>query len=317
MLKKLSAMLSVAIMSGCCIIDLSMTNTIAAAAANTTPAESVTATSYELMIGDVDANGEVDALDAASILAEAALIGTDGTGTFTEDQCFCADVNSDGAVTAVDASIVLAYATYVGAGGSEDFAYYLENRDIIDGEVAEDPTEPVTDPTEPPTEEPTEAPTEEPTTEPTTEPTPAPTPEPTTEPTTEAPTEAAPIVNLTTDEAKLLAALVTLEAGSESYECQKAVASLVINRMWTSNKTLSEVIYEKNQFSVASKVASTTPFTSCVNAVNDVMYNGTTLPIYVTFFRASYYHTWGDQVPYCYIDNTYFSYSQALKNKYV
>lgn len=125
------------------------------------------------------------------------------------------------------------------------------------------------------------------------------------------------IVSLTNSEATMLAALVTLEAGNESYECQKAVASLIVNRMLTSGTSLNDVIYAKNQFSTAGRVASTTPFNSCVNAVNEVLATGTTIPIYVTFFRASYYHSWGDQVGYCCIDNTYFSYSQALKNKYV
>ncbi len=125
------------------------------------------------------------------------------------------------------------------------------------------------------------------------------------------------IVTLTTEEKRMLAALVTLEVGTESYECQKAIASLVINRMLTSGTTLTEVIYEKNQFSVAGKVASKTPSESCVKAVDEVLTTGTTLPIYVTFFRSSYYHSWGDQVPYCVMDHTYFSYSKALMNKYI
>lgn len=125
------------------------------------------------------------------------------------------------------------------------------------------------------------------------------------------------IVTLTADEKRMLAALVTLEVGTEGYECQKAIASLVINRMLTSGSTVSEVIYAKNQFSVASKVASKTPSEQCVKAVEEVLTTGTTLPIYVTFFRSRYYHSWGDQVPYGVMDHTYFSYSKALKNKYV
>lgn len=125
------------------------------------------------------------------------------------------------------------------------------------------------------------------------------------------------IVTLTEDEQRLLASLVTLEVGTESYECQKAIASIVINRMLTGGKTVSEVIYERNQFSVASKVASKTPSEQCVKAVDEVLTTGTTLPIYVTYFRSRYYHSWGDQVPYCVMDHTYFSYSKALMNKYV
>lgn len=125
-----------------------------------------------------------------------------------------------------------------------------------------------------------------------------------------------PIIAITASEMKTLAALVTLEAGSEGYECQKAVASIVINRMLTSGSTLNGVVYAKGQFSVAGRISSTTPFEVSTKAVNDVVYNGTTLPIYVTYFRAGYYHTWGDQVAYCNLDNTYFSYSQALRNQY-
>ncbi len=289
MLKKLSAMLSVAIVGGCCMIGLSM-GSISAAAANTTNTETKTLASDSLTIGDVDFNGYVNALDAADVLAEAALLGTGEGGAFTDEQLCCADVNNDNLVDATDASVILAYSSYAGAGGTDDFSTYLEN-----GTVTGETTAPETEST---------------TTESTTT-----TTETTTQPEPEGLT--GNFVTLTEDEATLLAALVTLEAGAESYECQKAVASLVINRMLTSGSTLESVIYAKNQFSVASRVASTTPFTSCVNAVEEVLTEGTTIPIYVTFFRASYYHTWGDQVAYCCIDNTYFSYSQALKNKYV
>jgi|GEM_PF-1539431 len=289
MLKKLSAMLSVAIVGGCCMIGLSM-GSISAAAANTTNTETKTLASDSLTIGDVDFNGYVNALDAADVLAEAALLGTGEGGAFTDEQLCCADVNNDNLVDATDASVILAYSSYAGAGGTDDFSTYLEN-----GTATGETTAPETEST---------------TTESTTT-----TTETTTQPEPEGLT--GNFVTLTEDEATLLAALVTLEAGAESYECQKAVASLVINRMLTSGSTLESVIYAKNQFSVASRVASTTPFTSCVNAVEEVLTEGTTIPIYVTFFRASYYHTWGDQVAYCCIDNTYFSYSQALKNKYV
>lgn len=289
MLKKLSAMLSVAIVGGCCMIGLSM-GSISAAAANTTNTETKTLASDSLTIGDVDFNGYVNALDAADVLAEAALLGTGEGGAFTDEQLCCADVNNDNLVDATDASVILAYSSYAGAGGTDDFSTYLEN-----GTVTGETTAPETESTT----------TESATT----------TTETTTQPEPEGLT--GNFVTLTEDEATLLAALVTLEAGAESYECQKAVASIVINRMLTSGSTLEGVIYAKNQFSVASRVASTTPFTSCVNAVEEVLTEGTTIPIYVTFFRASYYHTWGDQVAYCCIDNTYFSYSQALKNKYV
>ncbi|MBR2912786.1 MAG: cell wall hydrolase [Oscillospiraceae bacterium] len=270
MLKRLSAKLSAALLAGCCIINLSMANMITAEAAYTANETEVPVT-VEMTMGDVDANGIIDPLDAVAILSEVALTATGG-GTASEEFTKYADVNNDSEVNAGDASIVLAYSCYVGAGGSEEFTDYLKQ---------------FTDPFEEPV----------------------------------APQEpdgiTGNIVTLTSEEQRLLAALVTLEVGTESYECQKAIASLVINRMLTSGSTLTEVIYAKNQFSVAGKVASKTPSESCVKAVDEVLTTGTTLPIYVTFFRSSYYHSWGDQVPYGVMDHTYFSYSKALKNKYV
>lgn len=123
-------------------------------------------------------------------------------------------------------------------------------------------------------------------------------------------------VDLSDSEVYMLASLVTLEAGGEGYECQKAVASTVINRMYITGRSLYDVIYEPGQYSVSGTVSCTTPFDGVLEAVNEVVYNGTTLPVYVTYFRAGYYHSWGDQIPYCNFDNTYFSYSQSIRNKY-
>lgn len=123
-------------------------------------------------------------------------------------------------------------------------------------------------------------------------------------------------VYLTEYEVHLLSTLVYLEGGTESFECQKAIASTVINRMLASGDTLIEVVYADNQYSVASQLNSASPSISTENAVTEVLNHGTTLPIYVTYFRAGHYHDWGDQVPYCSIDNTYFTYSQAMLDEY-
>lgn len=116
---------------------------------------------------------------------------------------------------------------------------------------------------------------------------------------------------------RMLAALVTLEVGAESYECQQAVASVVINRMIIYDQTLSEVIYQPNLFSVSRLVESTEPFDKCVDAVKDVVVKGTTIPRYVTYFRADDYHDWGDRyVSWRQIDKTYFTYDSKLKSKW-
>lgn len=123
-------------------------------------------------------------------------------------------------------------------------------------------------------------------------------------------------VYLTESEIYLLSTLVYLEGGTESFECQKAIASTVINRMLASGDTLIEVIYAENQFSVANKLDDASPSESSKIAVDEVLNYGSTIPLYVTYFRAGEYHDWGDQVPYCRIDNTYFTYSQAMLDEY-
>lgn len=105
-----------------------------------------------------------------------------------------------------------------------------------------------------------------------------------------------------------LATLVYLESGTESFECQKAIASVVIYRMQNDDLTLQEVIYAKNQFSPAYLIAQSEPSESTLQAVREVLQNGPSIPNYVTFFRADYYHNWSELiVPYCVIDHTYFS----------
>lgn len=115
-------------------------------------------------------------------------------------------------------------------------------------------------------------------------------------------------IDFTEDEIYELATLVYLESGIEPYECQLAVASVVVNRMTTSDQSLKEVIYAKNQFSPAYLIESSEPNESTLSAVREVVQNGPTIPEYVTFFRADYYHNWSDLiVPYCVYGNTYFS----------
>lgn len=123
-----------------------------------------------------------------------------------------------------------------------------------------------------------------------------------------------PNVFLTYNEIKLLASLVELEVGIESRDCKKAVASVVVNRMKYENKDLADIIYEEHQFSVADRVSEYEPTEETISAVREVLTAGVTVPEYVTFFRAGYYHEWGDLIPYIRIDNTYFSYSLSVKD---
>lgn len=120
---------------------------------------------------------------------------------------------------------------------------------------------------------------------------------------------------LTWSEIKLLASLVDLEVGIENYDCKKAVASVVLNRMLLTDDTLENVIFAENQFAAADKVREHTPSEESVNAVKEVLGGGVTIPEYVTFFRADNYHKWEDQIPYIQIGNTYFSYSESIKKQ--
>lgn len=119
---------------------------------------------------------------------------------------------------------------------------------------------------------------------------------------------------LTDDEIRMLATLVYLEGGTESIECQEAIASVVINRMLTQDKSMSEVIYAPGQFSVAYLVDYYTPDDAALGAVMSVVVNGTTVPKCVTYFRSGYYHEWNSSriIPFCKIDNTYFSYDNQI-----
>lgn len=144
-------------------------------------------------------------------------------------------------------------------------------------------------------------------------PEPTATPEPEVEPTSQPTEQPTQYIYLTESEIHEFATLVFLEAGCESYECKKAVASVVVNRMTTRGMDLQSVIYETNQFSPASVISQYSPTQDSLNAVMEVITYGPTIPLYVTFFRANYYFDW--LVPYMSIDHTYFSYDYSLKTR--
>ena len=118
----------------------------------------------------------------------------------------------------------------------------------------------------------------------------------------------APAVDLTDAEIILLSRLVESEASTESAICKRAVASVVLNRM--------EVVYEDGQFDTTTDLELVIPSAESQGAALYVYRNGSVLPTYVTYFRADQYHDWGDQTPFLKIDNTYFSYSESLKESF-
>lgn len=106
-------------------------------------------------------------------------------------------------------------------------------------------------------------------------------------------------------EIRLMAKLVYLEAGSQSYRCQKAIASVIINRSNKYGRSIYNTIYEPGVFGPAYKVSRTNPSNSCLRAVREVVRNGCTLPRNVVIFRNRHYHMFGRR--YCSIDGVYFS----------
>ncbi len=67
-----------------------------------------------LNAGDVNRDGSINAVDASFILAECALRGNGGPGTFTDEQLEWGDYNGDGELNAADASGILYYAAAQG-----------------------------------------------------------------------------------------------------------------------------------------------------------------------------------------------------------
>lgn len=118
--------------------------------------------------------------------------------------------------------------------------------------------------------------------------------------------------DVTEDERDLLARLVHCEANTESLECQKAVVSVIFNRLkdGTWGDSLEEVIFAKHQFTPATsgKIYNVEPTEQNYEAVDDVIQNGPTLPDNVKFFRADYHFKWENYVGYLVLDKTYFGY---------
>lgn len=123
--------------------------------------------------------------------------------------------------------------------------------------------------------------------------------------------------NISSVEREMLARLVYLEANTESLECQRAVASVVINR-WLDGRwgsTIASVIYSPYQFSPAGLIHKTTPTETNYVAVDHILKNGSILPKYCLFFRTEHCFSdiWEGYARYAKIDNTYFGYFTADK----
>lgn len=87
-------------------------------------------TSYaeeNLLKGDINGDGFIDAVDASLILAEYAVLSTSGISTFSDSQKVSADINKDGLTDACDSSLILAFYSYLSTNGTEtDIENWLE-----------------------------------------------------------------------------------------------------------------------------------------------------------------------------------------------
>lgn len=83
-------------------------------------------------------------------------------------------------------------------------------------------------------------------------------------------------VSLSDADINLMAAVMTLECGNESYEGQLAVANVILNRLQSGSwgSTISDVVYARNQFSVVSDsrfagLVANGAQASCIQAARD------------------------------------------------
>ena len=79
----------------------------------TTTTISIVVTPITYTLGDVNKDGQINAVDASSVLVYYAMTSTNKDGGYDEEQKLAADVNHDGLINAVDASNILAYYAYI------------------------------------------------------------------------------------------------------------------------------------------------------------------------------------------------------------
>lgn len=109
---------------------------------------------------------------------------------------------------------------------------------------------------------------------------------------------------VTDEEYNLLLRVCMSECGGkygEPLEGKIAVVETILNRSEIYGKTIEEVVYEPNQYSVAYNGE---PDETVREAV-DIALNSNTYPDDMIYFRAGYYHSFG--TPYRQIGNHYFS----------
>lgn len=120
--------------------------------------------------------------------------------------------------------------------------------------------------------------------------------------------------NITENERETLARLVYLEARGQSYLGQKAVVEVVLNRVLSDEfpNTIDGVIYQKNQFSPAKYIETTTPTQIQYDVVDEVLSEiYPVLNTNVLFFSTKQYN----DLLYEKIGDHYFCYSTKSYEK--
>lgn len=116
---------------------------------------------------------------------------------------------------------------------------------------------------------------------------------------------------ITQQEYDMLVLTVYLEAGNQTLDCKKAVASVVLNRVNHSDfpSTVYSVLTQENQFTINFN-RTDTPGAECYEAVDSVLEYGSILPPDVLYFFADYCNNswlWSRE-QYVKYGNTIFAY---------
>lgn len=116
---------------------------------------------------------------------------------------------------------------------------------------------------------------------------------------------------ITQQEYDMLVLTVYLEAGNQTLDCKKAVASVVLNRVNHSDfpSTVYSVLTQENQFTINFN-RTDTPGAECYEAVDSVLEYGSILPPDVLYFFADYCNNswlWSRE-QYIKYGNTIFAY---------
>ena len=129
-----------------------------------------------------------------------------------------------------------------------------------------------------------------------------------------------PYYKVTEEEREMLAKITYLESSICSEECQKAVVSVIFNRLesgrWKKDMnndgeiTLYDIVYYPYAFTpvLAGKMDDATPGQNIYDVVDYVIQNGSTVPTYVRYFRTDYDFDWEGYENYTEMDNVYFGF---------